>query len=278
MNKKRILLSALSSLLFSLLLASYVFAGSKSQLLSKIQAKDRTAVLTSYYDDFDMDGSKEIFAILGTNGDTRLWFASEKEVKQCDIRGIIFYQNMPKRVVKVSASQKLFLVEASAGGSDSWSYCFYVKKGKLKKASWAGQGLVQLKGRQFSVALGAFDWQVDNGLGTGHTYKKYYVKWTGSKFKYYGYSYLTESKLKKYSGASAILKRARQEGFTIGTIIQRTNGIINVNLYKAAGNSRINENLTLKLSGKKVKLQKVYPNASTWISQVSYGGVYYGTP
>ena len=124
--------------------------------------------------------------------------------------------------------------------------------------------------------MSAFDYSVDDGFSTGHTHKRYYVKWTGSSFKEYKGTKITQAKLKKYSGAASILKKARSLGYSIGTIFKRSNGIINVNLYKYEYGGRVNENLTLKISGSKVTL---VPAAwrfsdSPWIEKYSYGGVY----
>ena len=253
-------------------------ASTKSSLLNKIQKTVGSSVLRSWYADFDGNGSKEVFAVMGY-GETEnsLWFASDKEVKILPAGGFWYYADYhnPAGICKVSEKQKLFVMESGAGGSGSTSHCYYVKSGRVKTVAKAGEGLMQISGKQFAVHMSAFDSIENDGHGEGHTYKRYYLKWTGTKFKEYKGTQISQKTLKKYTGASALLKKAKNEGYSIGTIFRRGNGIINVNLYKKEMyGGRVNENLTLKISGKKVKLVTAYANAANWIQKYSYRGVY----
>lgn len=253
-----------------------VHASNKSSLLSKVTSRDSGNVVKKYYDDFDSDGKMELFAIVGSEYNYRLWYASAKEVEQLSVEGSLYYSNSMKPVAKVNKKQKLFLVESGYYGSDSFSQCYYVKKGIVYKAAKAGSGLKHIKGKLFAVHPGAFDHYTSEGYFSGHTYKRYYLKWTGSKFKEYTGKKISKSILKKYSGASSILKKAASNGFKIGTIYKRGNGIINVNLYKKNRYDTNYENLTLRIKGKKVQLVKLYgvSGSESWIDQYSYGGNY----
>jgi hypothetical protein len=90
-------------------------------------------------------------------------------------------------------------------------------------------------------------------MGTGHTYKRYYLYWTGTGFKEYGGVAISENKLSEYAGASEFLALIRQNGGRITEIYYRANGIININYrYNEASYSYDCANFTLKVSGSSV--------------------------
>lgn len=250
-------------------------AASKKSLLGKIRTSYPWASFyKTWYMDYDGNGRKEIFALTRKSGDSGydLLFASDKECR-CLMSTWVLLNGYGS--YKVSKKQRLFIIDSYAGGSGSKSYCFQVKSGKVRSVLDSGSGLKHGKGKEFTVIKEAFDNDYGNdGLRTGHTYKVYYLKWTGKKFKEYKGTKISQKKLKKYSGAASVLNRAKTEGYRIGTIYKRGNGIININLYKNHTYGQTNENLTLKISGKKVKLVATYPKGSKWIYKYSYGGDY----
>jgi hypothetical protein len=90
-------------------------------------------------------------------------------------------------------------------------------------------------------------------MGTGHTYKRYYLYWTENGFKEYGGIAVSENKLSEYTGAREVLASIRQNGGRITGIYYRANGVININYrYNEAFYSYDCANVTLKVSGNSV--------------------------
>lgn len=176
-------------------------------------------------------------------------------------------------ICKVGNRQKIFVMEGFGGGSGSWSYCFYVKEGKAYRVKHAGEGLTHLSGREFVIYPSAFDFDDTEGVMTGHTYKAYYLRWSGTKFKEYRGERITRRQLEKYQGADQYLNQVEQLGYTVGKIFYRKNGVININLQKKNKYSTSYENITLFVRGRKVSL-KVLHKGSDLIERASYGGIY----
>lgn len=249
-------------------------ASSKTLLTNKIKAKTSEEIKKVFYTDYDYDGSKEAFIITNRSDDAQtLWFSSPKEVKK--IATAIIWTGKGRGICKVSKRQKLFLAEGSAGGSGSWSYCFYIKNGRAIQVKKAGEGLGQIKGKDFVIHPSAFDLVVDStGVSTGHTWKAYYLKWNGKKFVEYVGKKMSLGALKKYKGANVYLKKVNNLGYKIREIYYRKNGIINVNLSKAMQDGIEQQNITFKVKGNKVSLQVNDKEGKNIVEKSSYGGRY----
>ena len=203
-----------------------------------------------------------------------LWFSGAGQVKKLAVSHFYLERD---RVCKVSEKQKLYIIEGTSGGSFSWSYCFYVKQGKCNSVKNAGENLSHISGRNFIIYPSAYDAQKDrtlSGLMTGHTWKAYYLKWTGSKFAIYAGNVLSLKTLKKYTGASKYLKQIQSAGYKIGKIYLRKNGIININLYKEQKFFIQYENVTLKKNGSHVTLVVHNRTGGNIVEESSYGGIY----
>ena len=163
------------------------------------------------------------------------------------------------------------MFETGAYGSGSVSVCYYVKNGKVVRVKKAGEQLTQRSGKEFVVYQTAFDYNSD---GTGHTWKAYYLKWNGKKFVEYKGKKISLSKLKKYKGATKYIKQIKKLKYKIGKIYYRSNGIINMNLSIKSGGCTQYENITLKVTGKSVKLQVNDKTGKNIVDKSSYGGRY----
>lgn len=249
-------------------------AASKAALVNKIKAKTSERIKEVFYTDYDYDGSKEAFVITEKSKDNQtLWFSSQKEVKK--ISTAIIWAGKGQGICKVSNNQKLFLAEASGGGSGSWSHCFYVKNGKAIRVKKSSGGLTQVKGKDFVIYPSAFDLVVDStGTSTGHTWKAYYLKWNGKKFVEYIGQKISLEALKKYKGADVYLNKVKKLGYKIGKIYYRKNGIINVNLSKSMEDGIEQQNITFTVKGNKVSLQVNYKKGKNIVEKSSYGGKY----
>ena len=274
----------ISAVILSLILAFGMLmpvsaATSKSSLESRIKNKSGQDILYSYYSDYDMDGKKELFAITGSEAFMSVWFASSKQTVSLGEIGFAYTTAAKEVIRKVSKKQKLFITETGYGGSGSHSLCCYVKSGKVHKVNHRNlEGLRQQKGKKFYIHPSAFDnSKADGGVMIGHTYKRYYVRWTGSKFVEYKGTNITKKALKKYKGGSAVLKKIKKAGYKTHKIIKRKNGIININVSKAESSGWTTyNNVTLKLKNKKVTVVKSGLNAygTDIVSKSGYGGIY----
>ena len=189
---------------------------------------------------------------------------------------VAYYENAD-HICTVSSGKKLFIMESGGFGSGSTSNCYYVDDDKVQTVGYAGEGLTHLEGDDFAVHPSAFDALTDPTTGMemgGHTWKRYYIHWNGSGFDEYVGTEITQDALLQYAGASDILQQAWDQGYNIGTIISRENGIINVNLYRLEEGSQENQNLTLQVEGQSVSLVEIYTDMDDWVLRNSYGGVY----
>lgn len=240
-------------------------------LRNKIQEKTPDKISAEYYDDYDGDGKKELFAVTGSeDGPNEIWYASNVQVKRIYNDDLVVYK-WASQICKVSKKQKLILFEIGGFGSGSISLCYYVKNGKVIEVKKAGEGLTQRSGKEFMVHPSAFDYSSD---GTGHTWKAYYLKWNGKKFVEYKGKKIALSKLKKYKGAKKYIRQLKKLGYKIGSIYYRKNGIINVNLSIKSGEMLQYENVTFIVQKKKVKLKVINKKGKNIVEKSSYGGRY----
>lgn len=287
MMKKRYLFCILTLLLSVLTITDFgtqwifhqssivVEAATKNSLQKKIEKRTGN-IRNTYYDDFDGDGTKELFAVIGNEeGSNEIWFAGESGIKKVYSEGASVYTWSPG-ICKVSSKQKIIVFETGAFGSISSSLCFYVKNGKAKKVTKAGEGLTQASGKNFLIFPSAYDAIKEDGSSSmiGHTCKAYYLKWNGSKFVEYKGKVISQKKLKTYKGASSYLNKIKKLGYKVGKIYYRQNGIININLTKRISSQTYNENVTLKVKKNKVTLMVNYSSGNNIVEKSSYNGIY----
>lgn len=262
-----------------------VFGASEEELISSIEAQSGEPVFKYWYDDFDNDGNKELFAAVGNEETaTTLWFSGEKTTVNFSTPGFVYCDERfsPEGICTINAEQKLFVIEAGGGGSGSNSMCFYVNNGIPVPAPMCGENLRQTEGTEFTINPSAFDKNVLDGTECGHTWKKYYLHWTGTEFTEYVGQEMSLKELERFEGGLDVIQQAEAKGYFVGTIFYRDNGIINVNLYSEDYSTigrdgrpdRYNDNITLEVKNDAVSLVVVNHDAERWIEKYSYGGVY----
>ena len=254
-------------------------AATKTSLVKKVQQRTKDTIKSVFYTDYDNDGSKEAFIVTQKMEDQQtLWFVSDQQTIKLKTAMLSSYKS--NGICKINSKQKLFVIEGSAGGSGSWSYCYYVKNGKACQVKRAGEGLSHISGRDFVIYPSAFDSNFDsNGNWTGHTWKAYYVYWNGTGFKQYAGKAITEKKVRSYKNGEKYLNQIKKTGYKIGQIYYRKNGIININVYKKNkkwGDTDYN-NVTLRVKGNKVALKFAYSKGKNIIEKSGYGGIYKST-
>lgn len=176
---------------------------------------------------------------------------------------------------------KLFKYESSAGGSSSGSFAWYIKNGKPVKLPYTGMNLSYAGNGQFTTEGEAFDWNYTDGMGTGHTYKAYYLYWTAGGLKEYGGLKITRQQLLKIHGAQPVIDVLDKAGKTIDAIYYRANNILNINYHTGNKTNGNYDNVTLLDKNNTVKPVLVYPAANGskifsggTLSNFSYGGIY----
>ena len=284
-NKVKRFIGCCACFVFAIVCSAFAVCGaSEEELIYSVEKQSGEPVFKYWCDDFDYDGNMELFAAVGKDAmGTSLWFSSEKETVNFPILGYVYCGewDSPEGICSINSQQKLFVAETGAGGSGSSSVCYYVKDGIAIPAPKSGENLRQEAGAEFTINPSAFDdWGID-GFGSGHTYKKYYLHWNGTEFTEYEGREISRGDLEKYAGGADAIMQAESEGFSIGSIFERDNGIINVNLFKEGsasegdgGLDRDNENMTLEVKNGEVFLVVINHNAQDWIGKYSYGGIY----
>ncbi|MCR4946296.1 MAG: hypothetical protein K5929_05060 [Lachnospiraceae bacterium] len=283
MNQKKIMKYGLfctcAALTFTVFSPADVNAATEDTLRSKIKGASGYDIVKDYYADFDGDGAEEMFAVVENDdmgGGEQLWFANDS-MSKClyDDGNSLYCFTEEERICRVSEDQQIFIMEMGGYGSGSSSLCCYLQDGEVI-CRYASEGLTHVKGAEFTIHPSAFDNYVDSfGFGTGHTYKPYYIKWTGDAFTEYTAKKISLKKFKKYTGAKKYIRKIKKEGYTIDSILLRSNGIIHVNIHQDDeydGTSYDNVNFELK--GKSVKLIKIDPNVKGVVASSSHGGVY----
>lgn len=196
------------------------------------------------YGDYDGDGTREAFALVsdGEWGDDgiegEIWFVSPDGCRR--LHGADSYLG----VGRIGVGPCLYAAEIWYGGSGSTSAVWGVNGSAGAVA--LGDGFEGIEGgdvpNEFYMYPTAFDLCPD---GTGHTWKRYYFFLDGLELKEYGGRRITRRSLEQLGGAAEILAAAEAEGWRIGEIYWRANGVINVNLHDEWSN----DNLTLRVNG-----------------------------
>lgn len=255
-------------------------AATKANLVKKIQSQTKKDVWKTYYSDFDGDGEKELFALVGNiygfseekDCAAQIWFASSRQVKKLKV--VSTTPIGEGHIATISKRQKLFHAE-SMFQTGSLTNCYYVSSGKVYKVNMQHCGwLSQISGKDFEITHEAYDFDYSEGIGTGHTWKPYYIRWNGKRFIEYKAKKITKEKFRKYNGADNVLKQIQKTGYKVKTIYLRSNGLIHINVLKKHKGGASYENVTLRVKGKSVSVVSAYAEKGTILEISSYGGIY----
>ena len=229
----------------------------EAELRAMLAAEVTQEILAFEYDDYDGDGVFEAFAFVGEEQEPdvdesymgEVWFVNANGAKKLEA-----YEHGYGGLINVCTFGKnKFAVlnqYATTGGCVSvWG----VHKGKprMESISGVGGGLDQIDDNNFTLWHSTYDFDVTDGISTGHTWKPYWFFWDGESFREHGGVPLAEEELRRLEGAAEVL-----EGIygIVGDIFYRgTSGIVNINytiLQSEGGIS--NFYITLRLDGSKV--------------------------
>jgi hypothetical protein len=296
-------------------------AASTEDTASESKYKDLTGIDKEYYDklaaavteeiafflcdDYDADGNKEAFAVVKTSDDSwydegvegNVYFVDSDEVtiltENIDILWgtleLILtedpYGNTYQMGETVTKDAPMFFAPSFIAAATAVNnLVFGVRDGKPYETNISIVGAsVAIGDGQVILTKDCYD---HNSDGAGHTWKPYYYHYnseTGMFDEYVGRE-ITEEQLLTYEGAQQILDSIRADGNIINNIIERDNGIININYSDgdpAAANSEyivFFDNVTLKVNGSSVVMLKAdyrLKTETTNYKESSYGGTYY---
>mgnify|MGYP000628668371 FL=1 len=194
--------------------------------------KEAAEICFSIFDDFDGDGTDELFAVYGKDRFGTLWYANANEAWN------IYPANEEWgefRTAEVGGDTLILTERLYATGNVT--YCFRVENGSpIGIDTFNAGSLTQTNGAEFTGIKSTYDFCTD---GTGHTWKPYWFYYENGEFReHLGHSILYENFKDNFGGVSeefAYLQpyfdEIEAENGVITNVIVRDNGIININ-YK----------------------------------------------
>ncbi|MDC7295426.1 hypothetical protein NXH67_18110 [Butyrivibrio sp. DSM 10294] len=277
---------------------------SDDEYYNKLKAEVTDSIEYYICDDFDGDGSKEAFAIVGTryedygevDVDGAVYYVDDDEVTNIsedintawgDLELIINEPNeeyvIRTGVNEVSKDHPMFFAPSyRAAATAVNNLVFGVKDGKAYRLGISEMGACAgLSDGTAIVTLDCYDGCSD---GTGHTWKPYYYFYNkdSGEFEEYEGREITEEELLGYEGTEKVVEAIKADGNTIAGIILRDNGIINVNFYDGnledSDSLSFNHNATFRITdGRAVLLKAAYSldYEAVDYKESDYGGVYF---
>ena len=254
-------------------------------------------------DDFDIDGIEEAFAIVGSDENSwdegaiegHVYFVDVDEVTNLTENIPLSWGPLPElipsedsefSVIKtgdvVSAECPMFFAPAYRSAATAVdNFVFGVKDGKAYEANISRQGaVIGQRDGQVMLTVDCYDGYSDN---SGHTWKPYYLHYnkdSGMFDQYLGVE-ISEEKLLSYAGAQEVFDSIRADKNTITNILERGNGIININYYDGDPNNTEYpyglHNVTLKVTGNTVVILKAtysMEDTTADYKESDYGGTY----
>ena len=210
---------------------------------------DSAEVRNTIVHDFDKNGTVEAFVFVGGEPDEmgaaqgKLYFVNDEKCEVVKESGS-FFCGEEGMMWLYEVEDKAFLEVADAYATSTVSYLYYVDNGNWKESVVSGLGSFFEPGYvdDYCVSLSSYDAFLDyedgkesEGMYTGHTWKNYYFhydKETGDFAEYKGRAISVED-LDKSCGFP-LSEEITAEGYEIGDIYRRDNGIINVNYSRTS--------------------------------------------
>lgn len=253
---------------------------SESKYLEYLQDCVEGDIVFNHYDDYDGDGSCEMFALVGKKTtDTvlgegedlygKIWYINEDGAREVESEDIEYWTSPHIFTV----GDNIFIAFEKAYVSDSQTYIWGVRERKPYQPNISGK-INGLKINEYDEIEGihstydaAYDKSLDGGIG--HTCKKYYFYYNGRTFKEYGGIVITIDDLSRIPKGKKVIKEVYKHSYEIDSIYYRSNKIININISKENKDSIEYNNITLRYINKKWKI--VSPDEF----EMDYGSGYY---
>ncbi|SEA31184.1 hypothetical protein SAMN05216349_10913 [Oribacterium sp. KHPX15] len=209
---------------------------------------DTQEVRSFLVDDIDFDGEYEGFMFIGTEADKEynscegeVWFVNEAGSKKLHDK-FQYYLNDEGDVFSIVEGHDKNFVVFNDMYATSLVTNFYYTDGETCKesvVSGVGDAKVDEDTGDLVIQLSAYDCTCDfekdsnEPMWLGHSWKPYYFYYSRNTgdFMEYGAKEINASELKDIVGTD-VIKELEGDGYTVDNIIQRDNGIININYSK----------------------------------------------
>lgn len=267
------------------------------KLIDKISSDakvSREDVRYPLVDDLNADGKYEGFMLIGGETDPdfgsaegEIWFVDEHEsVKIHDNFSFIVYDD--GNIFKIiEAADKIFVAFSDMYVTASVTNLYYMDGDTCRESAVSrigGAGIDQNTG-DLVITLSAYDCFCDFAAGsdtpewTGHSWKPYYYYYSRNTgdFEEYGAREISAAEYRKITGLD-ISTFLESNGYSCGSIIQRDNGIINVNYSKTTDNDDGSRSIQYKNATYDTRTSD-YINAwgdeQTGFFESDFGGIYH---
>ncbi|SEL21559.1 hypothetical protein SAMN04487770_10777 [Butyrivibrio sp. ob235] len=249
---------------------------------------------SKYYlvDDFDTDGKIEGFFYVGDGVmdelgacEGTIWFVNENECRQIhDEFG--FAADNENVFGIIEGADKRFIAFSDVYVTSRVTNLYYVDGDKLNESSVSRMGYAEVDQStgDLIITIDAYDNYCDYEKGsdkpmwTGHTWKPYYYYYSRSEgdFTEYEARFIDEDTLDEKYGINAE-KELKSQGYTLDSIIERDNGIVNINYSKTTENvdgSKSIEYRNATYDSRTSEYDNPWDNEKAGFFESDYGGTF----
>ena len=230
-------------------------------------------IVFSYYNDYDGDGLCEMFALVGSKGDSestepssdededdmmkfqadnlygKIWFVSKDGAMEIESDEIEYWSS-PKSFLIGGHSFIAFEEYATTG---SRTFIWGVQDGRPYQPNISGKvyGMNVNEYDELEGISSTYDASIlkTDTFMCGHTWKKYYFYFDGNNFREYGGITINVDDLLRIPDTKKIVDELDSNLYKIDSIYYRDNGIININISKENENTIDYANITLRYDG-----------------------------
>ena len=244
-------------------------------LISKAEKLAKSDISDVFCADYDGDGKKELFAVAGGIGldieNQQLIFVSSKQKKEIKTDRYI----ADAFLSETEDGKSIFTAVITIGALFKTTHWYSVENGRAVEHLIGGH-LQHIKGDDFTIISDSWDlfYSSEDKISTGHTYKVYYLKWNGKALEDIKSKTIDAAALKKYKNGAEILKEIEAAGYTLDDIIERENGIININVHIKEADGILYDNVNLKINGSSLETEINKKDGKNIVEKSSYGGIY----
>lgn len=234
---------------------------SEETLISYLEEEEGVLVITQVYDDFDNDGTYEMFAFVSepeylVDYDSlygRVVFL-DAELQLTELT-MGFYVWDASSIRTVALENRLLFVADEAFASETASRVYAVYEND-PVCLLSNLGYFEEQDGALLLTVSDYDMCVEyDGFSTGHTWKTYYLYYAEEEqcFREYLAEEITEEEYLSYEGADALLASLREQyPHAEYEFLLRENGMLHINLSYDAGGYLLQKNVTVNSNGGKL--------------------------
>lgn len=212
---------------------------SESKYLEYLQSNVGGDILFYYYNDYDGDGTCEMFALIEDTTSTptwveglygKIWFINEDGIMEVESNEIEYWTSP----YKFSVENNFFIAFEKAYTTGSQTFIWGVRDGKPYQPNISGKihGLKKNEYDEIEVIHSTYDMEYDkeHDMTLGHTWKKYYFYFDGNTFREYGGINIEVEDIIKIPEIKKIINEIYNNSYVIDSIYYRNNHVININI------------------------------------------------